>query len=414
MCFRAIVYAVFATFVSLSITTVAAAQSRTFVYTDNNLSGTISIYLLNPTTGAITPTSASPFQNGAPGYLAPARGGKFLVAVEGGGPEGSISTLSINPSNGGLKFVHAYEQIGSVLFQEGLQIATDVSGGTVYAQADETVTQGNEVLQEGVLDALQVDSNGTLTQIGSPFSYGINSLGGQLVVDPKGRWVFSVYQTTNQAGVSEQILVAVKRNRDGSLGGAAGKVNITDQKCANFSVLSSIAIDPQGKNLFLACEPKSGNNSAADFTGIQTYAIDQTTGALSRINSIATRTDFEPAVVDRQGWRVFAASDESNVVEVFDFNRNIRTLALLNGGITYKAGSQPNGVAVDPSNRFVYVTNGSFCFPAQVARGNCTDKSSRNISGYSFNFTKGTLTPLPGSPFPSGDGTSSMVFVTVP
>jgi hypothetical protein len=69
---------------------------------------------------------------------------------------------------------------------------------------------------------------------------------------------------------------------------------------------------------------------------------------------------------------------------------------------------------VDPSNSFVYVTNGSFCFPKELANGNCTNTSSSNISGYSFNYTQGTFAALPGSPFASGPGTRSMLFVTIP
>jgi DNA-binding beta-propeller fold protein YncE len=175
-------------------------------------------------------------------------------------------------------------------------------------------------------------------------------------------------------------------------------------------VLPNIAIDPQGKNLFVSCNPLG----AATFEGIQVYGINQTTGVPERIYSFATQHLFEALSSDRQGWRVFATSEETNLVEPFDFNRNVDAIQLLNGGILYHTGSQPNGVAVDPSNRFVYVTNGSFCFPKQIANGNCTNSSSGNISGYAFNYTQGTLTNLPGSPFPSGAGTRSMIFVQVP
>jgi DNA-binding beta-propeller fold protein YncE len=71
-------------------------------------------------------------------------------------------------------------------------------------------------------------------------------------------------------------------------------------------------------------------------------------------------------------------------------------------------------VAVDPANKFVYVTNGSFCTPQQIAVGSCIPSDSNNITGFSFNYIQGTLTTLPGSPFASGAGTRSMVFVQVP
>jgi DNA-binding beta-propeller fold protein YncE len=194
------------------------------------------------------------------------------------------------------------------------------------------------------------------------------------------------------------------------LGTQAGAESLGDQKCNTNITASKIAIDPQGKNLFISCNA----TATATFNGIQVYGINQTTGALSRIDSFTTQHSFEALSSDRQGWRVFADSEESNLIEPFDFNRNVDQISLLNGGILYHTGSQPNGVAVDPSNKFVYVTNGSFCFAKQVANGNCTDTSSSNISGYSFNYTQGTLANLPGSPFASGPGTRSMIFVQVP
>src|ERR1700730_14403363 len=135
---------------------------------------------------------------------------------------------------------------------------------------------------------------------------------------------------------------------------------------------------------------------AATFEGIQVYGINQTTGVLERVNSFATQHLFEALSSDRQGWRVFAVSEETNLVEPFAFNRNVDAIQLLNGGILYHTGSQPNGVAIDPSNRFVYVTNGRFCCPKQIANGNCKNTSSGNISGYAFNYTRGTLTNLAG------------------
>ena len=239
------------------------------------------------------------------------------------------------------------------------------------------------------------------------FAAGFNTSGqAPLAVDPKGRWVFALVADSN----NQQQLVSIARNADGSLGNVGNAASIFNQKCNSNPVLPNIAIDPQGKNLFISCNPLG----AATFEGIQVYGINQTTGVPQRINSFATQHLFEALSSDRQGWRVFAVSEETNLIEPLDFNRNVDAIQLLNGGILYHTGSQPNGVAVDPANKFVYVTNGSFCFPKQIANGNCTNSSSGNISGYAFNYTQGTLTNLAGSPFPSGAGTRSMIFVQVP
>jgi 6-phosphogluconolactonase (cycloisomerase 2 family) len=386
---------------AFGLVTVASAQS-TFVYAANTLGGSISIYKLNTTSGALTPTGGSPFQNDQPGYLASTAGGKFLIASVGGCPACGLETFAITPTTGALTFSHSYDQIGSVVFQAG-QIANDVPGTTIYAQGSlQTPTFS------AVLDALHVNADGSLTQIGTPFSFPspFGDGDGPIAVDPKGRWVFAMV-----SGNGAEIIQPILRNADGSLGAAAATaVNISDQKCNSNIVATNIAIDPQGKNLFVSCNP-SGTST---FEGIQVYGINQTTGGLSRINSFATQHLFEALSSDRQGWRVFAASEETNLVEPFEFNRNVSAIQLLNGGILYHTGAQANGVVVDPSNKFAYVTNGSFCFPKQVANGNCTNSSSGNISGYAFNYTQGTLTNLAGSPFASGAGVRSMIFVQVP
>jgi 6-phosphogluconolactonase (cycloisomerase 2 family) len=382
---------------------VASSAQTTFAYTANTLNSTISIYTLNTTTGALTQTSTSPFAADSPAYLVSASGGKFLVASAGECPDCGLEVYAINGTTGALTFKNAFDQIGTVTFLVG-QIATDATGATVYAAG--TIQNGTFT---GVVDALKVNADGTMTQVGTPFSFPAGTGNGEspLAVDPKGRWVFAM--ATNST--SQEELFTITRHTDGSLGTSpATPVNLSDQKCNSNLVATKIAIDPQGKNLFISCNA-SGANA---FNGIQVYGINQTTGALSRVDSFTTAHSFEALSSDRQGWRVFADTEESNLVEPFHFDRNTDQVGLLNGGILYHTGLQPNGVIVDAANKFVYVTNGSFCFPKQIANGNCTNTSSGNITGFSFNYTQGTLTALPGSPFKSGAGTRSMIFVTIP
>lgn len=392
----------------LCLSAAAWGQSKTFVYTANALDGSISSYNLNQTTGALTPTAGSPFGANFPDYLAATLSGRYLVSSGGQGADCGLSTLSINPTNGALKFSHGYQQIGAVLFQ-CTQIVSDRAGTTLYADGGIQSIVNNSVQSEAVLDALRVNSDGSLTQLGQPFVFpggtNLSSADGPLAVDPKGRWVFALLPNQNV-----ETLFAIKRNSNGTLGPEVSSVNITAQKCNNNIALPTIAIDPQGKNLFLSCD----GIPSATFNGLQVYEINQATGALSRVESFATRTKFEGLSSDRNGWRIFATSEESNLIEVFGFNRFTNAITPLNGGITHRTGAQPNGVAVDPGNRFVYVTNGGFCFSAQISEGTCTNQSSANISGYFFNYPKGTLIALHGSPFASRPGTRSLTFVTVP
>ena len=59
-------------------------------------------------------------------------------------------------------------------------------------------------------------------------------------------------------------------------------------------------------------------------------------------------------------------------------------------GSPFAAGSKPWDVAIDPADKFVYVTNDG--------------TSSNNVSAYTIDTTNGALTPVAGSPFGAGTG----------
>jgi hypothetical protein len=67
---------------------------------------------------------------------------------------------------------------------------------------------------------------------------------------------------------------------------------------------------------------------------------------------------------------------------------------LLNGGILYHIGALANGVAADPANKFVYVTNGRLLY---AATGSSRLMHSFRFQQYHWifiNYVKGTLTTL--------------------
>lgn len=93
---------------------------------------------------------------------------------------------------------------------------------------------------------------------------------------------------------------------------------------------------------------------------------------------------------------VFVTAYDSSVAPtvgyVFGFSVNSDgTLAPLNGGAPFAAGTQPSAVASDPSGSYLYVT----------------DMGQGNILGFQIN--GGLLTPLSGSPYPSGNQPSAIV-----
>lgn len=135
-----------------------------FVSNHNDSLGTISAYGIDPTTGALTPVAGSPFQTQAgfpgPWGLAITAGGKFLcVAMVGtANANNLISVFSIDPATGALN------QVAGSPFPAGrgpLALATDPTAKLLFATN----------LFDDTLSAFAVDSNsGALTAVaGSPF-----------------------------------------------------------------------------------------------------------------------------------------------------------------------------------------------------------------------------------------------------
>lgn len=72
-----------------------------FVYVSNNGSNTVSAYAINPTTGALTPVTGSPFATGSgPGTVAINAAGSLAYVTNGGSND--ISAFKINASSGAL------------------------------------------------------------------------------------------------------------------------------------------------------------------------------------------------------------------------------------------------------------------------------------------------------------------------
>jgi DNA-binding beta-propeller fold protein YncE len=71
--------------------------------------------------------------------------------------------------------------------------------------------------------------------------------------------------------------------------------------------------------------------------------------------------------------------------------------ALTAAGSAVAAGTNPGGIAVDPTGKFVYVANGN----------------SGNISVYTINPSTGALSEVKGSPFAAGSGPFSVAIATV-
>jgi 6-phosphogluconolactonase len=88
---------------------------------------------------------------------------------------------------------------------------------------------------------------------------------------------------------------------------------------------------------------------------------------------------------------VVAQDTTANTGYVFTFSAAGGSIAPLNGGVPFPAGTQPSSVTLDPSGSTLYVT----------------DAANNDVLAWSS--ASGILTPIGGSPFPAGDGPSAIV-----
>jgi 6-phosphogluconolactonase (cycloisomerase 2 family) len=140
-------------------------------------------------------------------------------------------------------------------------------------------------------------------------------------------------------------------------------------------------------------------NNGSD--NVSAYAIDTATGALTEVAGSPFAAGVGPTAiaVDPSGRFAYVTNGGS-----FDFTDTISaftidatTGALTSAGPAQASRSGPRSVAVDPSGRFVYTANG----------GSRTT-TSNDVSAYTLNATTGALSAVAGSPFAAGTNPSSV------
>ncbi len=145
----------------------------------------------------------------------------------------------------------------------------------------------------------------------------------------------------------------------------------------------SAALDPSGKFLYVV------NGSLENFSGdnVSGYTINPTTGALTPITGSPFPAGSGPeyVAVDPSGKFVYVTNSISDTLSGYAINPATGALTAI-AGSPFAAGSAPAVVAVDPSGKFVYVPN----------------NFSNDVSGYTIDPGTRALTAIAGSPFATG------------
>jgi len=165
-------------------------------------------------------------------------------------------------------------------------------------------------------------------------------------------------------------------------------------------------IDPSGK--YLLVTNNLGNN-------VSVYSIDSSTGALSEVAGSPFPANANPAeiLITPSGKFVYVTNPGIGMVTAFTFSNGVLTQVSATPavpGSPYFSGKGAFGLAVDGSERFLYVANPAASNPPPFS------STTGNISGFNIDSATGALTPITGSPFTStvGAGTGPSALTVDP
>jgi YVTN family beta-propeller protein len=321
---------------------------------DGGAGGYVSMYTINPTTGALASVGPPvPSNDEFTDSVTVDPSGKFAYVASPGDvwdiDFGSVATYDINPTTGALTSttggINGTGISGTPEFFNS--VALDQSGKFAYAAEGGAFPEGSFGGLSSVSMYTINSTTGALTSIGMVAAgTGPDSV----AVDPAGKFAY----VTN-FGSNDVSMYTI----DATTGALASTGTI-----ATGTAPLSVVVDPAGKFVYVA---NSGSND------VSMYTINSATGALASVGTIAAGTGPDSVVVDPSGKFAYVTNFSSNDVSMYTIN--VTTGALTPTG-AIAAGQSPTSIAVHPSGKFAYVTN----------------SGSNDVSMYSIDTTTGVVT----------------------
>jgi 6-phosphogluconolactonase (cycloisomerase 2 family) len=241
-----------------------------------------------------------------------------------------------------------------------------------------------------------------------------------LGIDKNGEFVFATHWPSDEycVGIQQQPHSPTQRCvvRNGNRFVAA---NVTDVEvvCSDFSyvanaadsTISALSIDATSGAIASAGPPVSAGVSPVAIAGtsdkkyvyvvnsgsndVSAFTVDSGTGALATVPGSPIVTGTNPrALAFFETTYLYVANAGSDTVSAYQIDQNTGLPKPLSP-ISYATGAGPVAMAIDPYPGFLYVANTG---------------SSSNISAFRIYDATGSLTPIAGSPFPSGSSVSSL------
>jgi YVTN family beta-propeller protein len=322
---------------------------------DGGVGGYVSMYTINPTTGALAsigpPVSTYGF-GVYPGSITVDPFGKFAYVTNEGDPwgyedgsNGSVAMYTIDATTGALTSTGTINGNCPGLCNPSSMVV-DPSGKFAY------VSTGGAGVPYNVGMYTVNATTGALTSIGTIATGPVPI---SVAVDPAGNFVYvaAVNATPGSAGSLSMYAINATTGALTSMGTIAAGTDPV-----------SAAVDPAGKFAYVT---NSGSND------VSMYTIDATTGALTSMGTIAAGTDPVSVAVDPAGKFAYVTNSGSNDVSMYTIDTTTGALTSIG---TIAAGSTPTSIAIHPSGRFAYVTN----------------SGSNDVSMYGIDSATGALT----------------------
>jgi trimeric autotransporter adhesin len=392
-----------------TLLTVSAAVSR-FAYVSNTNDASISIYAINSSTGTFTPISVF-FDPNAPFQIIPEPSGRFAYAPESG--TNTISIFNVDPATGALSssgltpaptggsgpFEGVIDPSGQFLYVVNLNsnnlgafsINTTTGGLTpigapvavgslpVAAVLDRTgkflyVANSGETGAAG-LNGFSVNPDGSLSPLSTPtFSTGLSPE--VPTIDPSNKFLYVPNSGDNN-------ISAYSIGANGLLTAIAG----SPFPVASASGPIQVATDPAGKFLFIA-------NSGV------------TTGSVSVVNIVAggglgsevTGSPFTAGAVPLG----MAMDPAGNFVALANNFDNTLSLFTLNSSTGFLTPASVSTVETQINPQLINISIGIAAPTVSPADVFASNSGSNNISAFTVTSSTGALTAAASSPVASG------------
>ena len=297
------------------------AQGPHFLYVVNSISTSISGFSIDSTSGALTSVGpAVPTGDGSI-YAVATENGKFLYVANAEEDASNVSAYRINPKTGVLTPTTpaTFPVTGD---GQPFGIVVDPSSTHVYTA------------NAGSISAFRIDPiTGNLSNVpGTPVSTG-NVEPQNLTLTPNGQFLYVTYGLTNQ--------VAAYTLNSAGLPQAKGRPVATGE----FPI--GIVVDPGGRFAYVA------NWISND---VSRYVITPGTGVLVPAGTTSVGAGCEPQelVVDPSARFLYVTCPGLSNIAQFAINPQSGALTAVDSPLATGLATEPRGIAVDASGKFVY------------------------------------------------------------